>query len=147
MVLCLFFPPPTEMFCCRNQLHLIARASGGSVITFLALNVSLYLNLRTMPNICSLNVELPLNKNVCTPWLVWLSLSERHPIHGEVWGFILGKGTYLGGGLDPWPGCIWEAPSRCLSLTSMCLSLSLFLSLKSDEKISSGKDKKMYCGH
>ena len=145
MVLCLFFPPPIEMFCCRNQLRFIARVSDGSVIAFLALNVSLYLNLRTMSNICSLNVELPLNKNVCIPWPVWLSWSEHHPIHREVWGLILGKGTYLGGGLDPWPGCIWEAPSHCLSLTSMFLSL--FLSLKSDEKISSGKDKKMYCGH
>lgn len=59
MMLCLFFPSPTEMFCYRNQLLLIAHVSGGSVTAFLALNVSLCLNLRTTSNICSLKFELP----------------------------------------------------------------------------------------
>ena len=37
------------------------------------------------------------------------------------------SGTYLGCGFDPWSEHIWEAANRCLSLTSVFLSLSLSL--------------------
>lgn len=58
VMLCLVFISPTEMGY-RNQLCLIICVSGGSVIAYLALRVGLYLNLRTVSNICSLSIGLP----------------------------------------------------------------------------------------
>lgn len=64
-MLCLVLISPTEMFCCRNPLSFITRASGGSVIAYLGLRVGLHLNLGTMSNICRV-LNYLLNKDVCT---------------------------------------------------------------------------------
>ena len=35
-------------------------------------------------------------------------LAGALPVHQEVMGSISGQGTYLGCGLDPWLGHVWE---------------------------------------
>ena len=58
-------------------------------------------------------------------WLRWL---EHLPMHQKVAGLIPRQGMYLGCGFDPWSKRIQEATNRCLSLTSMFLSLPSSLS-------------------
>ena len=57
-------------------------------------------------------------------WLNWL---EHLPVHQSVVGSILGQGTYLGCGFDPWSRPVGEATNQCFSLASMSLSCSLYL--------------------
>ena len=59
----------------------------------------------------------------------WLNSSVGCPVHQKVEGSILGQGTYLGCGFDPWSEHIWEAASPHFSHTDVSLSLSLSLSL------------------
>ena len=50
---------------------------------------------------------------------------EHRPIHQKVASSIPGQSTYLGRGLDPQSGYVWEATNQCFSLTSMFFSFAL----------------------
>lgn len=52
----------------------------------------------------------------------WL---ECWPEHRRVTGLIPSQGLSFGFAPQPWLGCVQEAISQCVSITSMFLSLSL----------------------
>ena len=82
------------------------------------------------------------------PWPVRLKRLEHHPVTQRLqFHFPVRAHTYIGGSIpgpgayDPQPRHVLEATNRCFSLTSMFLFL-LSSPLKSNEKMSSGKERK-----
>ena len=68
----------------------------------------------------SKNMTNPISKmGNLAGWLSWL---ECLLIHQNVVGSIPSQGTYLGFGLNPWSGHVWESTDQCFSIS---LSLSL----------------------
>ena len=63
-----------------------------------------------------------------SPWLVWLSLLEHHPINQMVVGSIPGQSTYPRCGFNPHLGHVQEGNQSVFNL-SLSLPLPLSLSL------------------